>query len=207
MQVLPRISVSKHAPDGTKHAFLLKVSNPTLGTIRMRLASSEYLGEPVWGDQSSSTALLQKILVDPFTDEYLNAELDSNEVKDLEPTEVCTLEPAEDSFLELGTTANEIPESVSQWNGKQVLAESNASSGGTASSLKFLASKSSTGWFELVVLVGASSEGVDRAVPLAMQIEVGNGSWESSLVQPEIAGDSGNSSDMVTFNLVIAWES
>lgn len=138
----------------------------------------------------------------------MNAELNSLVVKGLEPTELCGLEPAEDSFLELGKTIDEVPEPVASWDAKQALAGSNvATTGGPTASLKFLASKSSNGWFELVVLEASTPSGIDRAVPLAMQIEVGNGSWESSLVQPEIKGDGGDGKDTVSFDVVIAWHS
>lgn len=214
MQVLPRVRVTKHASDGTRHAFLLKVSNPTLGKIRMRLASSEYSGEPVWDEPSETTALLQNILVDTFGGKYMDAELMPDVVHNLTPTEMCELEPAEDSFLELGQSSNQVPELVSKWDAADALSNSPISSeGSNKASLKLLAIKNSAAWFELVVLENSSSsnadtKGVSTAVPLKLQIEVGNGSWESSLVQPELKGDSSgdDAKDMVSFSLVIVWD-
>lgn len=207
MQVLPRVRVSIHASDETKHAFLLKVANPTLGTIRMRLASSDYSGEPRWDEPSNTTTHLQNVLVDPFTNQHVTAQLMLEVVEGLTPTEVCELEPAEDSFLELGKSSDEVPEEVSKWEAGDVLVDSTVNKNGPTSSLKLIAVKNSMAWFELVVLEGATSKGVDSAVPLAMQIEVGNGSWETSLVQPESTVDGDNSQrDMVTFNLVIVWD-
>lgn len=205
VQVLPRVNVSKYDSDETKHVFLLKVSNPTLGTIRMRLDSSEYSGEPLWGDFTRTTPLLQKVLVDPFTGEQVDAELDAGVVKDLAPTEICELEPAEDSFLELGKTSNDIPDSVANWDASQAMSDSEVSIDGHKASLRFLASRSSFGWFELVVLGGSTTKTSGKAVPLAIQIEVGNGSWESSLVMPEGKDDPAGSREMVTFNLLITW--
>lgn len=208
VQVLPRVRVTKHASDDTKHAFLLKVSNPTLGKIRMRLASSKYSGEPVWDEPSKTTSLLQNILLDIFTDKHVDAELTTDVVQGLTPTDVCELEPAEDSFLELGQSANDVPELVSMWDATDVLSNSQVSSEGLKASLKLLATKNSSAWFEIVVLESSKAKGVDTssAVPLEMQIEVGNGSWESSLVQPELKDGSGDAKDMVSFSLVIIWD-
>ncbi len=206
VQVLPRVRVSKHTSDQTKHAFLLKVANPTLGTIRMKLASSNYLGEPVWDEPSSTTYLLQNVLVDPFTEQVVTALLMPDVVDRLTSTEVCELEPAEDSFLELGKSSDEVPEAVSNWDACSVLIDSKVCEDGPTSSLKLISSKNSMAWFELIVMEGTTRNGVVHGVPLAMQIEIGDGSWESSLVHPELKSESKVSQkDVVTFDLVIVW--
>ena len=48
-------------------------------------------------------------------------------------------------------------------------------------------------------------KGINSAVPIALQIEVGNGSWDSSLIRPEKKGDA-TTKDLVNFDLVIVWE-
>ena len=64
--------------------------------------------------------------------------------------------------------------------------------------------KNSTAWFELVVVaVAAPDEPVSSAIPMSLQIEVGNGSWESSLIPPQVNDDEASAPDMVKFNLVI----
>ena len=196
--------VSIHASDETKHAFLLKVTNPTLGSIRMRLAASDYAGEPVWDEPVILSSHLQNLLVDPFTDQHINAQVMLQAVQSLDPTEICELQPAEDSFLELGKVADEIPEAVAKWDAGEILFNSKVSANGTAASLRLIASKNSMAWFELVVLEGNLAQGVDSAVSLSMDVEVGNGSWDSSLVRPEQLEQ--DKKDMVSFDLVIAWE-
>lgn len=196
--------VSIHASDETKHAFLLKVSNPTLGTIRLRLAGSEYAGEPAWDEPAMTTNYLQNVLVDPFTDRHINALVMPHAVQSLEPTEICELEPAEDSFLELGKSADEVPEAVAKWDAGDVLFDSKVSPNGPTASLRLITGQNSTAWFELVVLEGTPPNGVLSSVPLSMDIEVGNGSWDSSLVRP--LPNLQDQKDMVSFNLVIAWE-
>ena len=207
MQVLPRVRVSIHASDETKHAFLLKVANPTLGTVRMRLSASAYAGEPVWDSQqegSETTEILQNLLVDPFTDQHVNAHLIPGALMGIEPTKLCPLEPAEDSFLELGKMTDEVPLDVAKWDAGDVLFDSKVSPDGPLATLRLVSSKNSMAWFELVVLEGSPAKGMDSAVPLSMDIEVGNGSWDSSLVRPE--PKDGGETDMVSFHLVIAWE-
>lgn len=195
-----------HESDESKHAFLLKVSNPTLGTIRLRFASSDYSGEPVWDDSSSTTSLLQNILLNPFTDSRVDAKLLPELVAGMEPTDFCQLDASEDSFLDLGKTSNEIPPAVIDWKPSTALSESEVKTDGPPSALRFVGSANSNAWFELVVLEKAVPEGHNHAVPLAMQIEVGSGSWDSSLILPNIKDEGDDSKDAVTFSLVIVWE-
>jgi hypothetical protein len=63
---------------------------------------------------------------------------------------------------------------------------------GKASQLRIVSTKGDTAWVELVVCNAATVDEVSSdtvnanaclAVPLALQIEVGNGSWEASLIK------------------------
>lgn len=202
--MLPRVRVSIHASDGTRHALLFKVANPTLGSIRLRLASSKYSGEPVWDDKTKSTPILENLLVDPLTQQFLNAKLAPDVALNLQATEICQLEPAEDSFLELGKSSNEEPDEVAKWDAGDVLFDSKVGPE-SPSSLRLVGQKNSCAWFELVLLETKMDVGVNCAVPLALQIEVGDGSWDSSLVQAEPVKDD-ETKDMVTFDLVIIWD-
>jgi hypothetical protein len=170
----------------------------------MRLAASLYAGEPGWDETESVSGQLQNVLVDPFTDQHINAQIMPQAVRSLGPTEICELEPAEDSFLELGKVADEVPEAVAKWDAGDVLYDSKVSPDGPGASLRLITSKNSMAWFELVVLEGSVAKGMDSAVPLSMEIEVGNGSWDSSLINPEQKEQ--DEKDMVSFDLVIAWE-
>jgi hypothetical protein len=197
--------VARHGSDGTKHALLIKISNPTLGVVRLRLQSSEYKGEPVWDSKIDRTPVLEDLLVDPLTQTKLNTKLATETVRQLQATQVCELEAAEDSFLELGKLLNDDePDEVAQWDSTAVLSSSTISSGSSPSTLRLLAQKSAVGWFELVLLETTAENGLYSAIPLALQIEVGEGSWESSLVQPEPVEGEGVK-DMATFDLVLAW--
>lgn len=203
IEVLPRLRVSIHASDESRHAFLLKVSNPTLGIIRLRLAASDYVGEPLWNDKAVLTPFLDNVLVDPLTQVSVSAQVDPKAAMNLEPTESCLLDPAEDSFLEIGKTDTDVPVEVSKWDAGDVLFESKVSSESPAS-LRLVAQRKSTAWFELVLMDRSTKPSSHFAVPLALQIQVGDGSWESSLVQAQRVEDG--SIDFISFDLVIIWE-
>lgn len=156
------------------------------------------------GDDSDRSPYLENILVDPLNQEHVNAKLVPNVGSSIQASEVCALEAGEDSFLEFGRSSNEEPEQVAKWDAGDVLAESKVSEE-APSSLRVVASRKSCAWFELVLLETSMDAGINNAVPLALQIEVGDGSWESSLIQPEESKGDRNT-DMVTFDLVIVWE-
>jgi len=183
----------------------LKVSNPTLGIIRLRLTASVYSGERIWDSTTITSPFLENILVDPLTKVSLDAKLDTVVAKEIETTDICELEPAEDSFLELGnTTSDDVPEAVSKWNAGDTLFDSKVSDEIPAT-LRKIGQKKSVAWFELVVVEPSTDPGVHSAMPLAMEVQVGDGSWESSLVQFQVS-KSEECKDFVSFDLVLIWD-
>ena len=211
--VLPRVQVIQHASDGVRHVFLVKVTNPTLGTIRMRLKPSSYKGEPMMWRQSSAgdtSSVFNDLIVDSLNKLTIQAKLLTDSTSDIEATAIFQLEAAEDSFLELGkTSGSDEPAEVSNWNAQGTLSSSTVAPGSNVkSTLKLVAQNSANGWFEVVVLETASDEAPHVAIPLSLEIQVGNGSWESSLVQPRSTEESsGEQGDAVTFDFVIAFAS
>eukprot|EP00536_Pseudo-nitzschia_multiseries_P013121 jgi/Psemu1/210666/e_gw1.542.6.1 len=202
IEVLPRVRVCVSASDGNRHAFLMKVSNPTLGIVRLRLAPSSYTGECLWDNKDMTTKYLESIVVDPFKRVSLNAFLDTEVAKGIEATSFCELEPVEDSFLELGNkTSNNVPEAVSRWEAGEAMSDSKVSAENPAI-LRELGQKKSVAWFELIVMETCDDSNAHAAVPITMQLQVGGGSWESSLVQSQ---DDGNG-DFVSFDLVVIWD-
>jgi hypothetical protein len=151
-----------------------------------------------------TTRLLQKILVDPLSQLSVDAHLDTELSKAVQPTDTCELEPAEDSFLELGKTNDDIPEPVAKWDASNVLLDPKLSTEIPAR-VHLVGQKKSVAWFELVLQAPSLTEHqhVCRAIPLALQIQVGDGSWESSLIQSHTL--EGGSKDFVSFDLVIMW--
>ena len=102
---------------------------------------------------------------------------------------------AEDSIIELGASANDTPDDVWQWNGRVVGAAATPS----AMMMRLVAKSASDAWLELVL--PSLLENAANAVPLALEVDLGNGSWESSLIptQPNVPDDK------VTLDLVLAW--
>jgi hypothetical protein len=207
IEVLPRIQISIHASDGSRHAFLLKVSNPTLGRVRLRLSGSSYNGEKDWNEETSTSSLLQNILVDPLTQTCVDAMIDPSSAKSFPTTDSCQLEPAEDSFLELGkSNADDIPDDVVKWDAVDILFESKVSRD-LPSSMRLVGQKKSFAWFELVLMEPTTTgRNLLCAVPLSMQIEVGNGSWDSSLIPTNFLVEGEPKLDYVSFDLLILWE-
>jgi hypothetical protein len=221
VHVIPRVRVVKHAAlvENGKRVFLLKVTNPTLGTIRLRFSPSTYQGEQLTeitdsADQKTSP-FLSDLLVDTFTDEHSHVEINCSAFASLEPTQEVELLSAEDSFIEFGGKSKEVPYEVLKWDSTQVEAAAAAASNGNAV-MRLVAQSASTAWFELVAPVPTPTPSsstndaattisvvVSPAVALALQIEVGNGSWQSSLVQPK--PQEGDAKDWVTFDLLITW--
>lgn len=192
IHVIPRVSVVRqHHSDDDRHAFLLKVANPTLGTVRLRLAESSYRGESdCWGEDDGTTSCFSGLLVDTLTQKFVDtAQLQPTKAS-LGTSETVELLSAEDSIIELGGKARGTPEPVDHWE-HPVL---------ETAGLRLVAKSASDAWFELVV-VNNDTTAVTQMIPLALQVDLGDGSWESSLV-PVAEGKDG---DNVTFDLVLAW--
>ena len=148
---------------------------------------------------------MKNIVVDPLKKISVDAQLDTNVAKAIDATDLCELEPAEDSFLELGSKmSNDVPEAVSSWEAGDVLFHSKVSKELPAT-LRQLGQKKSVAWFELVVLESPNAFSVHTAVPITMELQVGDGYWESSLVHPENDGTH-DIKDFVAFDLVIIWD-
>ena len=177
IHVVPKITVV------TKEGgnFLLKVSNPTMGMVRVRLGPSTYQG-----------GMMKQVLMDSLKVLYADLVLDPQATSKLTPTDFVELESVEDSFLDLGKTSRaKLPDAITSWTPTQ-----------TDSSVQLVAVYKDTAWFELIVLTEKTQdEQVWTAAPIALQIQVGEGSWESSLIKSVPS----ESPDLVTFDVLIAW--
>ena len=204
IHIIPRIQVIHHNPpcpeNSNRRVFLLKVSNPTLGTVRLRLVKSTYCGEiDHWDEFSTSsepkpTATMAEVLVDSLQQTFMDvllSNLDSNS------TDTVELLSAEDSIIELGASANDTPTEVSQWNSSTSPLESPSAS--AIMMIRLVAKSGSDAWYELVL--PSPWTNASNAVPLAVEVDLGNGSWESSLIptQPDV------NDDKASFDLVLVW--
>lgn len=191
---MPRVRIVNYDINPQRSAFLLKCTNPTLGRIRMRFVASNYQGEYSWDMKSEKRETsMNQVLVDEWKQEYLDLELNTTLLRDLATTETVELLSAEDSFIEFGGKAREIPSEVRDWTPSVPTVDK--------STMRVVASSSSTAWFELVTFGLDEMDGKRPAIPLAIEVEVGNGSWESSLIPQQ----QKNEGDFVAFDLVLAW--
>jgi len=174
--------------------------------MRLRFATSSYQGEPDWDDPHQRNTHLSHLLVDTFQQTFVDVNIDKETLTTLSPTESVELQSAEDTIIELGGKARAIPEDVRNW--RSTKEGSNMTAPESIAAMKLLVQSTSTAWFELFLppdpAVDASIVTGRRAVPLALQIEIGNGSWESSLIKPASTDKKeSNEVDRVTFDLVL----
>jgi hypothetical protein len=187
--------------------FLLKVSNPTLGSVRLRFSKSAYGGEKeYWNDtagQSStngSTTLFAGLLVDTLEQRFVQAELKPALMNGLETTETVELLSAEDSIIELRGKTLRTPELVMNWDPELVLKRVDTAEG-SVPFIRLVAQSAADAWFEVVVLEAQADVSMASAVPLALEVDLGHGSWESSLIPTKDVAK-----DMVVFDLVLVWQ-
>ena len=216
---------------------LLKVTNPTLGSLRLRFAASPYVGEPDWdafngdgivpsadSDPNQFTDSLPGLLVHTFTQTHWDVEYDSGVLRDLPTSETVELHSSEDSIIEMGGhKARQTPAEVVNWVPPAAAAtgQDDDDDDGTKPVLRLVTQRASSAWFELAFVEPArfceaqtaargrthSPDGLAWAVSLRLEVEVGPGSWETSLIQPLTTGGSGTSTvDRVPFDLVLAYQ-
>lgn len=192
---MPRVRVVDFDVTRDRSVFLLKVTNPTLGPVRLRFARSTYAGEQSWDEENEEREIsLKQLLVDELQQKVLDVDLKFI-LRDLATTEPVELLSSEDSFIEFGGKAREVPPEVRAWKAPAEEVDQ--------SRMRLVASSTSTVWFELVTIGVAVRKDANRrpGIPIALQVQVGNGSWESSLIQHQQLYEH----DFVPFDLVITW--
>ena len=187
---MPRVRVINYDVTAERSAFLLRVTNPTLGPVRLRFGASSYEGEQGWDSSDPPEPSINQLLVDELTQTYMNIELNTNILRDLSTTETVELLSSEDSFIEFGGKARETPNEILKWQAFEGKVEKSV--------IRLVGASSSTAWFELLTFGLESMEGRQPAIPISLEVEVGNGSWESSLIPHKQ-----NKDDFVSFDLVI----
>ncbi|KAL7443224.1 hypothetical protein ACHAXM_008853 [Skeletonema potamos] len=204
VHVVPRVQLCRHGTDPTTGgvAALLKVKNPTLNMIRLRFSGPESVE-----GENFDTNELENILIDPFTEVTIaKAELCSlDSLSSMDPSDWMELDSAEDLLLDIGKRQDDDPQLVRSWDSAPLLGALDSDS---LPKLTIVASRGDTSWVEMILpkpmVMGSDGNKPPSnyfAVPLSMQIEVGNGSWESSLIKrcdvPE------HEQDLVRFDFVI----
>jgi hypothetical protein len=181
IHVVPLVTVVKRVEGN----FLLKVSNPTMGMVRLRFGPSTH----------QKARSLKQVLIDSLNVSYADITLDPEATSTAKPSDFVQLESVQDSFLELGKSSRStLPEAVASWT---------PTTQGDSPSIQPVASYKDTAWLELILKVTENQENqLWTAAPVALQIQVGEGSWESSLIKC-IPSER---PDLVTLEIFIAWE-
>jgi len=215
VQLLKHGSIHKSSSTTIYYALLLKIKNPTLGMVRLRLGNLS----------SSSLSKLNKGENDKiFPERYGALSFDSitmckNSSKVIKPPtstrdssgvttemmKMVTLEPVEDAFLELGKGHGYDPPSVKEWDATCILTEfcrnmedeeetkkkmNDQKDIGATTLLQFqlVEQVKDVAWIQCIIVdpnaVVKEKSNEFVCTPLSMDIEVGNGSWETSWIQP-----------------------
>lgn len=217
IHVIPRVRVVQShafcfraqdsAPEWTRVVFLLKVSNPTLGNVRLRFSESSYSGEvDYWnnGEKSSDSPFFSRLLVDSLSRTIVHAAFRPNLVDSMARSETVDLLSAEDSIIELGGKALRTPAQVLNWSPDNSVDAKDAVGYAPkdAPSMRLIATNAADAWFELSIRDTSSYSVLTTCtVPLALEVDLGNGSWESSLIPVT----ENVASDKAVFDIVLAW--
>uniref|UniRef100_A0A7S2UH53 Dynactin subunit 4 n=1 Tax=Attheya septentrionalis TaxID=420275 RepID=A0A7S2UH53_9STRA len=210
IHAVPRVRVVR---DGSNfegnHVFLLKVKNPTLGPVRLRFHKpneSVSLAASDIQHSSNGSIVLDQVTCDSIGQHKVTAQMHATCTQNLAPTESVELDPVEDAFLELGRGRNNDPVQVQTWMPRK----------GTSEGIQFLEQQRDSAWFQLVVTHPSSPMAYEtngktlpihlNALSLQLQVEVGNNSWESSLIKPKPPAE-GEKHDFVSLDLILVWES
>jgi hypothetical protein len=102
----------------------------------------------------------------------------------------------------MGKGQEEDPSEVQDWNASTVLSSLDNQA---SSKFRVLTTRKDTAWVEMVLLTDSAADDDDFvgghvAIPFGMQIEIGNGSWDASLIKRQDLPEG--EIDIATLNLV-----
>ncbi len=167
-------------------------------------------------DVNTTTPTFRNVLLDPLlrtTTEELHVLLFGSNLSASTETPTIELQSMEDSILldyastspaahsTSANTRNALPGAINEWGLDQtdhqnILSDKNNHYNRSDNQLRFVAQNASTAWYELSVVepmiqhhlsTGATSS---YGIPMILEIDLGNGSWESSLIPVEQENDT-----------------
>lgn len=215
VHVVPRVRVVRQgqltlADSRIRHALLLSVANPTLGMIRLRLNGADLRDFDASTASDDEGYTLQNILIDSLGRCRANVRMIGSTSTMVLP-DMVELEAVEDALFDIGAGQNKEPKEVEDWDADTVLKARDNSSGSDdgPSDCPFstVAVSKDRAWIQLVIeedgFKETSTPGEFVAFPATLQVETGNGSWESSLIKSAKVKEG--ESDLVSFRLLLAW--
>jgi hypothetical protein len=188
---IPRVIIkaSRRHPSTRHYAFLMNVKNPTIGPIRFRIHSN-------FDDSHVFPSHYNNVVIDPIT-------LDTAKVDIVQPTksesimDLLALDGVEDSLLE---TEKSDRFDFTHWTDDTIEWDN-------TSAAKMIHMEKDSAWIEFIVRSGEhlnSSPASSQGSPIMMDIEISQGSWESSLIQS--VSTSNGEKEMVSFVLLPVWK-
>ncbi len=225
---IPRVQIKRYLSNPTdtnnsdrQYALLLKIKNPTLGPIRLRLHSNVNVDDDNVGTEAT-TKCFENVVIDSMTLQRENVHVlpqttgtESDDNKN-NGTETITLEPAEDSFLGIGKSSTSTP-IIDNWGMNQEQEHQHGDSSmpqwtEDEDVWKILHVDNDVAWVQFMThtrsndnLSSSTSEFKYVAVPMVMEIELSEDSWESSLIQPSKDIKEGEK-DVVRFTIYPVWK-
>jgi len=196
---VPKVQLKSYVFNKSTNQFalLLQIKNPTLGPVRLCLHANV---------EESPEVTLNNLIIDSMTlqreDIHIIQEKRSTESSNVQ-TEMLQLEPAEDTFLGIGQTAKA---HTDDWGrDKTTIDWSNFIE---KSSWNVISIDNDTAWVQYTTTATFDANLFDHgqfvATLMKLEVEVGDHSWESSLIQAKENTNQGK--DSVTFKILPVWK-
>uniref|UniRef100_A0A7S0G9X7 Dynactin subunit 4 n=1 Tax=Proboscia inermis TaxID=420281 RepID=A0A7S0G9X7_9STRA len=211
IHVVPRVKLLQFGKTGNHKKFqtalLLKVENPTLSQVNIRFKGCGNIKKTTTNDKEEH--YIDRLVIDHMKRTYVDAVI-VGATNNANTSELTQLDAVEDAFLELGKKQSNSPIEVSSWTPASALNKIDESNDKEAH-FSIVAHQDDSAWFQVLFSDAGSSESTKTshklclhcALPISMQIEIGNGSWESSLLTSSKGGEG---DDFASFDMLVVWK-
>ncbi len=192
---IPRVQIKsqRYNSSTNQYALLLKVKNPTLGPIRFQIHAN-FVGESAASFPSFCDLVLDSMSLKREIVRIIPPP--SSPSPDLE---LLTLEASEDTFLDINKDSN--AQRIDTWTVDDL-------DWSTANRCQLIGVDNDTAWIQVVVKETeeevSSNDRNYVGTPLILDIEVGEESWESSLIRARELKEG--EKDFVSFTILPVWK-
>ena len=148
------------------------------------------------------------LLLDSLSMKTVNATIIPSEKKGNHQMKYIELEPYEDIFLGFGKGGlSKFPSVVDEWDASKCISSYFKDKEESSQSLCMLvAQDKDSAWIQYIVpqqqQQNVKDQNLFMATPLVLDVDIGEGSWESSLIQSETDGET----DHVDLHLLPVWK-
>ena len=212
VHVVPRVRVVRQgqlmlADSRVRHALLLSVTNPTLGMIRLRLNGADLRSFDASTASDNEGYTLRNIRIDSLGRCRANVRMIGSTSTIVLP-DMVELEAVEDALFDIGAGQSKEPKEVETWDANAILKATECDDEGlSVCPFSAVAVSKDRAWIQLVIeedgFKETSTPGEFVAFPATLQVEIGNGSWESSLIKSVEVKEG--ESDLFSVRLLLAW--